>query len=231
MSTPYAPWALAGESLACLVRRPVPDTPLPHGLERVPGPTLVAAVCYTGSPVGPYLELAIGEPARLGLRPGWCITTMVVDSAESRLGGRLNWGYPKDLGTLTWRSAGDERELHWVERDLTVSGRCSRLRLPFLLPVRSLQRRSDGPVVVPGRLRGRACVTGVHITAGAGTGGDLADLAGTHLGVHVAGMRFLVRPARHPLGFTSSLRAPLRAPEPALFLVGGGPSEHLFDVR
>lgn len=229
MSAPYAPWALAGESLACLARRPVPDAPLPHGLERVPGPCLVAAVCYTASPVGPYLELAIGEPARLGLRPGWCITTMVVDSPESRLGGRLNWGYPKELGTLTWRTDGGERELRWVERDLTITGRCSRLRLPFLLPVRSLQRRGDGPVVVPGRLRGRASLTGVRLSVG--SGGDLADLDGDHPGVHVAGMRFLVRPARHPFGITSSLRAPLRAPEPAMFLTGTRRAEDLLDVR
>ena len=230
MGTPFAPWALSGESLACLVRRPVSRRPLPDGLERVPGPTLVAAVSYSGSPVGPYLELAIGEPARLGLRPGWCITTMVVDSAESRLGGRLNWGYPKDLGTLTWRSSGDDRELHWVERDVTITGRVSRWRLPFLLPVRSLQRRGDGPVVVPGRLRGRASLTTVRVTTGGG-GGDLHDLGGAHPGVHVAGMRFLVRPARHPFGFTSSLRAPLRAPEPALFLTAPRPSEDLLDVR
>lgn len=229
MTAPYAPWALTGESLVCLVRRPVPDGPLPHGLERVPGPALVAAVCYTGSPVGPYLELAVGEPARLGLRPGWCITNMVVDSAESRMGGRLNWGYPKELGTLTWRSDGDERSLHWVERDLTVTGRCTRVRLPFLLPVRSLQRRADGPVVVPGRLRGRACLTSVRIDAA--SGGDLRDLDGAHPGLHVAGMRFLVRPARHPFGITSSLRAPLRAPEPALFITAGRRAEDLLDVR
>ena len=226
---PFAPWTLGGEMLAGLVRARRPATPLPMGLGRLPGPVLVVAVRYTTSPVGPYLELGIGEPARLGARPGWCITTMVVDSAESRLGGRLNWGYPKDLGTLTWRSSGDERELHWVERDLTVTGRRGRLRLPFFLPVRSLQRRADGPVVVPGRLRGRASLTNVHVAAG--SGGDLADLDGSHPGIHVAGMRFLVRPARHPFGFTSSLRAPLRAPEPALFLARTHPSEDLLDVR
>ncbi len=215
--------------MACLVRRPTPATALPYGLERMPGPTLLAAVCYTGSPVGPYLELAVGEPARLGIRPGWCITTMVVDSAESRLGGRASWGYPKELGTLTWRSDGDERELHWVERDLTVTGRCTRARLPFLAPVRSLQRRADGPVVVPGRLRGRACLT--SLTVEVGSGDDLATLAGPHRGVHVAGMRFLIRPARHPIGFTSSLRAPLHAPEPALFLTRPRGVEDLLDVR
>lgn len=215
--------------MACLVRRPTPVTPLPHGLARGPGPSLVVAVCYTGSPVGPYLELAVGEPARLGMRPGWCITTMVVDSAESRLGGRLNWGYPKELGSLTWVADGEQRTLRWAERDVEITGRCTRMRLPFLVPVRSLQRRGDGPVVVPGRLRGRACLTKLTIT----TGGDaeLGDLAGSHRGVHVAGMRFLVRPARHPIGFTSSLRAPLHAPEPALFLTSPCRTEDLLDVR
>jgi hypothetical protein len=216
--------------MACLVRRPPPTRPLPDGLERLPGPTLVVAVSYTGSPVGPYLELAVGEPARLGLRPGWCITTMVVDSAESRLGGRLNWGYPKELGSLTWRSDGDQRTLRWAERDLEVSAGSSGARLPFLAPVRSLQRRADGPVAVPGRLRGRANLTSVGITVGR-DGDDLAVLAGPHPGVHVAGMRFLIRPARRPIGFASSLRAPLHAPEPALFLTGPSPAEELLDVR
>lgn len=216
--------------MACLVRRPTPSTPLPHGLERVPGPTLVAAVCYTGSPVGPYLELAVGEPARLGIRPGWCITTMVVDSAESRLGGRASWGYPKELGTLTWLAEGDQRTLRWSERELEVTGRCTRARLPFLMPVRSLQRRADGPVVVPGRLRGRACLATVEVRV-AGGDDDLAGLAGPHPGLHVAGMRLLVRPARHPVGFTSSLRAPLHAPEPALFLTRPGGVEDLLDAR
>lgn len=227
--TTYAPWSLAGESLACLVRTTPSGRALPDGLERLPGPSLVVAVSYVGSPVGPYLELAVGEPARLGARPGWCITTMVVDSAESRRDGRLNWGYPKELGTLTWRVDGDQRTLHWAEADLTVSGRCTRARLPFLVPVRSLQRRADGPVVVPGRLRGRASLTGVTVTVGGRH--DLVRLAGTHPGLHVAGMRFSVRPARHPAGWASSLRAPLRAPEPVLLLNAGRATEDLLEVR
>jgi hypothetical protein len=149
---------------------------------------------------------------------------MVVDDAESRRGGRANWGYPKELGTLTWEVDGDRRTLRWAERDLELTGRATRLRLPFLVPIRSLQRRGDGPVVVPGRLRGRASLTSVTISVGGDA--DLADLTGPHPGVHVAGMRFLVRPARRPIGFASSLRAPLHAPEPALFLVGGDPLDH-----
>lgn len=229
MSAPYAPWVLSGESLACLVRGTVSSAPLPHGIVPVPGPSLVAAVCYSGSPVGPYLELAIGAPARLGLRLGWCLTTMVVDTPEARMGGRANWGYPKELGSLVWSVDGARRTLRWAERDVEVTGRTTRFRLPFLAPLRSLQRRADGPVTVPGRLWGRASLTTVAVSAPADD--DLAALAGTHRGVHVAGMRFVVRPARLPLGSTSSLRAPLHAPEPALFLTHPTRSEELLDVR
>ena len=172
------------------------------------------AVRYAGSPVGPYLELAVGEPARLGLRIGWCITTMVVDSAESRTGGRAAWGFPKELGTLVWERDGDERALRWSERQLTVRGVPSRLRLPVLVPVRALQRRTDGPVVVPGRLRGLARLA--TVTVDVPPDDQLSSLAGPHRGCTVDGMRFIVHPARHPFGLTSSLRAPLHAPEPAL---------------
>ncbi len=83
-------------------------------------------------------------------------------------------------------------------------------------------------MVVPGRLRGRACLTSVQIEGGGE--GALGDLAGAHPGIHVAGMRFLLRPARHPIGITSTFRAPLRAPEPALFL-SRRRAEDLLDVR
>lgn len=209
-----APWHLAGESIVALARARRPLGVLPAGLARVPGPVLIAAVHYTGSPVGPYTELAIGEPARLGLRLGWCMTTMVVDSAASRASGRSSWGFPKELGTLVWERDGASRLLRWSERQLTVLGVPTRFRLPVLVPVRALQRRSDGPVVVPGRLRGMARVATVTLEVAAGD--ELAPLAGSHRGCTVDGMRFVVRPARHPFGVTSSLRAPLQAPEPAL---------------
>lgn len=210
---PVAPWALTGESLVALARSARPLGPMPVGVHRLPGPCLVVAVRYDGSPVGPYLELAVGEPARLGMRPGWCFTTMVVDSSESRLGGRANWGFPKDLGSLVWETDGHQRSLRWVERGVTVRGTPGRLALPALVPVRALQRRADGPVVVPGRLRGRAHLAPVEVEAP--DDDPLAPLTGSHRGVHVASMRFTVRPARAPVGFYSSLRAPLRAPMPA----------------
>src|SRR4051794_14985608 len=103
----YAPWELTGESVAALVRCRDALGPMPVGIRRMPGPVLVVGVQYRGSPVGPYLELGIGEPARLGARLGWCFTTMVVSSPESRIDGRANWGFPKELGTLTWDRDGD----------------------------------------------------------------------------------------------------------------------------
>jgi hypothetical protein len=86
--------------------------------------------------------------------------------------------------------------------------------LPVLVPVRSLQHRADGRVVVPGRLRGIARPGSV--TFHTFPGDDLAPLAGDHVGAVVSSVRFVVHPARHPTGLTASLRAPLRAPEPAL---------------
>jgi len=187
---------------------------LPVGLHRIPGPLLVAAARYTNTPVGAYMELAVGEPARLGMRPGWCITTMVVDSSDARVGGQLNWGFPKEVGSLVWEADGRDCLLRWVERGITVHGRVRSFAFPALIPTRNLQRRGDGPVVVPGRLRGLARLAKVTIEAPSGD--PLAPIAGPHRGVHVGSMRFLVRPARHPVGLASSLRAPLRAPEPAL---------------
>ncbi len=189
---------------------------MPWGLHRLAGPALVMAASYSDSPVGPYLELAVAEPARLGTRVGWCVTTMVVDSATSRVGGRLNWGFPKEVGTLVWRSEGTERELRWVERDIVVRGRVHGPPLPVLVPVRGLQRRSDGPVVVPSRLRGRARLQRIHVEVPERDA--LGGLSGPHPGAHVAGMRLIVRPARQAVGLASTLRAPLRAPEPALSL-------------
>ncbi|HUF33972.1 MAG TPA: acetoacetate decarboxylase family protein [Acidimicrobiales bacterium] len=214
MTTPDAPWTLGGEALVALARRPSSSPALPMGLHRLPGPLLIVGACYESSPVGPYLELAVGEPARLGLRPGWCFTTMVVDSPESRRAGRISWGLPKEVGRLTWRRDGDERELRWAERDIVVRGQPHGVPLPGLFPLRALQRRADGPVVAPGRLRGRAHVASVRLVAPAAD--PLAGIAGVHPGAHLTSMRLVLRPARHPVGLTSTLRAPLRAPEPAL---------------
>ena len=207
-------WVLSGESIIGLARCRHELGAIPPGVRRVGGPILVAAIRYSGSPVGPFLELGIGEPARLGARLGWCFSTMVVDAAGSRAGGRGRWGFPREIGSLTWDRDGEVRELRWAERRIAVRGVPSKLRLPVLVPVRALQRRGDGPVMVPGRLRGVARLAAVTVE----TPSDdrLAALAGRHRGCTVDSMRFVVRPARRPFGLASSLRAPRQAPEPAL---------------
>ena len=187
---------------------------LPDGLGRLPGPCLISAARYDDSPVGPYRELAVGEPAHLGARLGVCITTMVVTSVDSRLGGRVNWGFPKELGTLVWLDEGDDRVLRWEERGIAVRATPVGPPLPVLVPLRALQRRADGLVSVRGHARGRGRMARVDVTVPEDD--PLAGLDGRHRGLMVAGMRLVVSPARRPVGLTATLRAPLRAPEPAL---------------
>ncbi len=208
---PFAPWALRGESMIALVRRRGEPPALPPGLLPVPGPALVAASRYTSSPVGPYLELLVAVPARLGMRPGWCCTTVITNRQDARIGGRLNWGFPTELGRLGWYSHDDERELVWEDRDLVVRGRARGPRLPLGAPTRALQSRGDGPVVVPGRFWGR--IRWGRMTVQVYPGDELAWLMGPHAGVLVSGVHQVVREARHPVGLRATLRAPSRAPE------------------
>ena len=211
---PHAPWLLGGESLLALasVKEQLGD--VPEGLRRVPGPCSITAARYDDSPVGPYRELAIGQPAHLGARLGLCITTIVVTSVDSRLGGRINWGFPKEMGTLVWLDEGDDRVLRWEERDIVVRASPVGPPLPVLVPLRALQRRADGLVSIRGHARGRGRVAHVDVEVPADD--PLAALAGRHRGLMIAGMRLVMNPARRPVGLTATLRAPLRAPEPAL---------------
>ena len=211
---PHAPWVLGGESLLALASAKEPVGDLPEGLRRVPGPCSITAARYDDSPVGPYRELAVGQPAHLGARLGLCITTMAVTSVDSRLGGRVNWGFPKELGTLVWLDEGEERVVRWEERDIVLRATPVGPPLPVLLPLRALQRRADGLVSIRAHARGRGRMAHVEIDVPAGD--PLAGLAGRHRGMLIAGMRLVVSPARRPVGLTATLRAPLRAPEPAL---------------
>jgi Acetoacetate decarboxylase (ADC) len=226
----HAPWRLQGSAVVAFTRRPgAADGPggvadgLPEGLRPLPGPSLLVACSFPDSPVGPYVELSVASPARLGLRPGLCLTTAVVNRPDARVGGVVNWGFPKELGTLSWSLLAEEDGVRvaWDERAVVVtavprrrSGLLSLFSLPVLVPLRAVQRRADGPVVVPGRLRGWARPSWVTISTPAGD--PLALLAGRRRGFYLAGVRLVIDPARHPSGLTSTLRAPLRAPEPAL---------------
>src|SRR2546421_298565 len=110
---PHAPWALRGEMVLAWLGGGSRGRAgrVPDGLAALPGPAALVAVRYTASPVGPYLELSVGEPARLGLRPGLCTTTMGVSAPAAKVGNRLNWGMPAELATLHWLADGDERTM------------------------------------------------------------------------------------------------------------------------
>src|SRR5206468_599274 len=128
-------------------------------------------------------------------------------------------GFPRELGRLQWSHDDDSMGLWWDDRELSVltegaGSALSRGWLPVVVPTRGLQRRADGPVVVHGHVRGRMRFGRVAIAA---PGDDpLQWLAGSHRAVVLSGARFLLRPARRPTGLFSTLRAPLRAAEPAL---------------
>jgi len=205
---------LAGESVIAVVGSRPGVGELPDGLGRLPGPFSLSGTRFDDSPVGPYRELAVGQPAHLGPRVGMCMTTMVVTSVDSRLGGRVNWGFPKELGTLVWLDDGDERVLRWEERQIVLRASPVGPPLPVLLPLRALQRRADGLVSARGHARGRGRVARIEVEVP--DGDPLAALAGHHRGLMVSGMRLVMSPARRPGGLAATLRAPRRAPEPAL---------------
>lgn len=195
VTPPGAPWTLRGECAAALVR-PGRPAPLPAGIERLPGPSLLVAARYESSSVGAYLELTEASPARVGARPGLCVTTMAVDSEQSLLGGRSNWGFPKELASLRWAANGDERSLDWEDGGVAITARARGPAVPFLAPVVCLQLRSDGPVLVPGWLRGRLRWGQVAVRAGATAAEPLQALAGRHPGLVVTRLRLLVSAAR-----------------------------------
>jgi hypothetical protein len=180
----------------------------------LPGPLAIVIQNITDSPVGPFVSIAIGEPARLGLRPGYFFGISAVSSAEARRLGRLSWGFPHELGSLVWDRDDQQRRFEWQERNLRITATVGRGVIPFVLPVRSLQHRTDGPVVVPTRLRSLARRAAVEVEMGEDD--PLFALAGVHHGFVLSGLAVRRRAARRPLGLLSTFRAPLRAPEPGV---------------
>jgi hypothetical protein len=201
---------------------------LPDGIRALAGWAALVGVSYADSPVGPYLELSLALPARLGLRPGLCVVFQTVSVPAARVAYRSNWGLPATVGSLAWSREGDERVLRSSMPALELRGAPVGPALPAVVPVRSVQRRADGPVVLPRRFLAllRLARTTVVVGDDGGEGGlaggwgpelpSFGSLAGVHPGAVLSGARILARPARHPFGLWSSLRAPLAVPEPAL---------------
>lgn len=208
--------------LAWVARRSGGRAPLPPELRPLPGPAALVAMRYDESPIGPYGELSVLVPARLGLRPGMFTVAMVVTTHEARLECRRHWGLPAELGTLRW-STGDSgalgpRTVRWEECGLAFTAR------PFgpsvlapMVPVRSVAWRPTGAVVLGRRLRARVRLARCQVEAA--DGDDLAWLAGGHAGVTLGGARIVAGVARRPTGVLSSIpwreRATGGAPEPA----------------
>jgi hypothetical protein len=215
-------WWLEGESIVALMSRRGWHWDLPDGVARAPGPLLVSATRFSGSPHGPFLELAVAEPARLGARFGWCRTLVVVDRPDVQRELRTRWGLPAMLGRLEWSADDDIRRLSWLDRDLQVTGRVRRLALPWAISQRSLQRRGGDNVVVPSRSRGLAhtCLVRIDLVgdvALAPPADPLAEaLCGAHLGAVLTGLHRRWRPALAPT-VVHLPRRPNARPEPALY--------------
>lgn len=222
------PWRMRGESILAWARLPRDvrrdlAASLPRGVRMLPAlPAAVIAVAYQDSPVGPFHEFAIGVVARIGLRPGLSVVLQVVDAPEARKVFRQHWGLPTELGTFLWSRDGDERTMRWEERGIVLRGTPIGLRVPMAVPMRSVQRRSDGPVVLPRRLGClmRLARTTLDVAAPLNDQEvDLSWLHGPHPGAMLNHMRMVAGLARHPTGALSSLRAPAvpgTSAEPAL---------------
>ena len=162
-----APWALAGESIVGLARWRGARHRLPAGLSRDAGP--VACLARRATPTRPSDHSSssiVGHPARLGLRFGWHDQRSGRDRARTRasVDGSTGASLPS-MADLSWEVDGDERALVWLSRGFTVRGAPRGMPLPWLVPVRALQRRSDGCVIVPGHQRGRARLARVVVEA------------------------------------------------------------------
>jgi len=210
-----APWSLSGEVVVAFVRRPPGGDAgaLPAGLQPLPGPAVVWAGHWAQTPVGPFTELAVAVPARLGLRPGLCITISVVNNAEARMAGRLGWGMPRQLGSLRWLAVGPQRTLGWSDRDIEVRAEVRPGAGPFTKAWRGLQRRSDGLVVVPARLTG--WIRRARVTIDVPTDDGLAPIGGSRRGWIISGRTLVLEPSRRPTGLLRTLVAPRVEPEAA----------------
>jgi hypothetical protein len=199
------PWLLRGEGLLAWASRPRGYPPsLPPGLSPVPGPAAIVAMSYDDSPVGPYLELSVVVPARLGLRPGLSVVAMAVSSPEARIAVRRAWGLPADVAALRWEADGAEQVMAWPDRGLVLRGTRHRPGVAAVLPVRSLQWRDAAPVVLPRRLRARVSPARCEIEV-ADADDPVAWAAGAHRGLAMQGARMVAAAARRPAGVVSSV--------------------------
>ena len=164
---PPPPWRLRGHLWAGIFRAAEP-VPLPGELCPLIGPRrlLILLVRYEVGTLR-YDELAIGTPARRGLRVGlWMHGLWVSDPASVR-GGRDIWGLPKRLATFSWDAHGvrvaDEAG-PVAAFSVCLPGPCP---IPFLVPVPFWGGGPDGLRFTVAALAGRAGRGHLRIREGA----------------------------------------------------------------
>lgn len=188
---PPPPWTLEGQGLVAAVA--AKDVPAPP-LRRLPGPVLVLAARWRTSPVGVYHEFAVVVPSRFHWWAGVSVIEMVVDSAASRDGGRVNWGMPKELGHLSWDDGRGRPRFRWEEQGIEMTPVRQGPTVPTMVPFPLLQVRHDGPVVAPSGALGRARPASIQVTVPPGA--SYAPLAGRHPGLYAPRLRLQIRPGR-----------------------------------
>lgn len=123
-----APWHLTGRGFILMYR--FPETfirescflPEEWKESKWSGVGFIMLVDYQDSPVGPYHELLIipGKSLLGGSKLG-TISKIYVDSADSMVNGRSNWGIPKELTDFRWTQEGRQHTIQvgsinpWME--------------------------------------------------------------------------------------------------------------------
>jgi hypothetical protein len=113
-----APWNLSGRGLILMYRFPEAfireSCFLPDKWKELKwsGLGYVMLVDYDSSPVGPYKELLfIPGKASIGKAKSGTISKIYVDSIESMVNGRINWGIPKNYADFQWTQDGRKNEI------------------------------------------------------------------------------------------------------------------------
>ena len=119
-----APWRLAGNGLI-IVSRPESSDPSRHHFTQdelrpraLAGLSVTMFVDYWRSDAGPYRELLfIPCRFRVGGTRRWSISRIFVSTPESVVGGRANWGIPKEIASFDVDGAAGQRQSVTVSRD------------------------------------------------------------------------------------------------------------------
>lgn len=165
---PPVPWRMRGEMHMALFACSTPAgeaPPMPAGLRPLLGGHRVVALVRYREGTLRYDELVIGRLARKGVRAGFFVDHIWVDSAESVAGGRLFWGLPKELASFTW-SDGTVRVEDHHGLVAVASAREEPAKAPLVpVPAPGFGVRDGQVLYSPGKLKVRLRGTSLRIEA------------------------------------------------------------------